>query len=250
VRLPRYFIARYPVTVAQWRVYCDAVNKRAWTPQRPDGRSFERLDPRSVEGVPTQPVVYVSWYDAIDYCRWLTSTLRRSPRTPEPLATLLRRGDGQSRPWVIMLPSEAEWERAARGTDGRRYPWGHEDDENRRNGWEPEIAGVAAVGGFASGMGPSSRRGERGAEELSGNVWEWTRSLWGHDFPYPYRPDYEAQEREALRAPGEPARVVRGGAFNGNPWLLRSADRGRYHPSFRDDDFGFRVVASPFAFDL
>src|SRR5207237_7701870 len=89
---------------------------------------------------PRTPVVYVSWHDALDYCRWLTLKLRAKTEAqlplartvPERLATLLRGGDAAGRRWVITLPSEAEWERAARGTDGRRYPWGDVWDANAR----------------------------------------------------------------------------------------------------------------------
>lgn len=123
MRLPRFFIARYLVTVAQWRVYYEAV----------DAEDRKTLDPPSVAGISNYPAVYVSCHDAHRYCRWLTGKMRESTLTPEPLVTLLRHGDGMGRPWVVTLPSEAEWEKTARGRDGRHYPWGDTWDPNRAN---------------------------------------------------------------------------------------------------------------------
>jgi len=245
VRLPRFFIARYPVTVAQWRVYYEAA----------DAATRKTLDPRSLEGPTNHPVVWVSWYDALGYCQWLTRELRAraweemaqpgATRTvPEPLATLLLRGDGTSSPWVVTLPSEAEWEKAARGTDGRRYPWGNEWDNNRANVWKTGIKAVSAVGCFGGGTS------QAGTEDQSGNVWEWTRSLWGPrieepDFKYPYEHSPRA-ERENLRAPDNVHRVVRGGTLS-FPGGVRSASRFGGRPTARDDGVGFRVVVFPFS---
>ena len=104
--LPRYYIARYPVTVAQFRAFVDA---SGYTPEDED----------SLHGLLNHPVVNITWYEALKYCQWLTERLREWEGTPEPLASLLRQ-EG----WQVTLPSEAEWEKAARGTDGRLYPWG------------------------------------------------------------------------------------------------------------------------------
>jgi formylglycine-generating enzyme required for sulfatase activity len=91
VRLPRYFIARYPVTVAQFRAFVE-------------DRGTVVEDERSLQGLPNHPVVDVTWHRALDYCAWLTERLREWPWTPEPLATLLRKDV-----WLVLLPSEAEW---------------------------------------------------------------------------------------------------------------------------------------------
>lgn len=236
VTLRRFFIARYPVTVAQWRVYYDASEEARKT-----------LQPWSKEGMANHPVVGVSWHDALGYCRWLTRQLRDSARTPEPLATLLREGDGKSRHrWIVTLPSEAEWEKAARGYDGRRYPWDHDGfDANLASGLETWIDATSAVGCFPGGRSPAH------TEDQSGSVLEWTRSRWGDRreprYPYTYRPDYKGAERENLVAPDGELRVVRGGSFNTEAWNLRSAFRSFSYPWIRRYDLGFRVVASPFA---
>ena len=160
VTLPRYFIGRYPVTVAQFRACVEGGGAR------PENRE-------SLQGFTNHPVVSVSWYDAQHYCDWLTERLRAWPGTPEPLASLIRH-EG----WQVSLPSEAEWEKAARGTDGRIYPWGNDRDPDRANYNDTGIDSTSTVGCFPGGASPY------GVEDLSGNVWEWTRSLWG-DYPYP-----------------------------------------------------------------
>ena len=169
VMLSGYYIARYPVTVAQFRAF---VEENGHIPEDAD----------SLRGVPNHPVRYVTWHEALAYCEWLTERLRSWQGTPEPLATLLRR-DG----WRVTLPSEAEWEKAARGTDGRRYPWGDDLDPDKANCEEAGFGMTTSVGCFPRGASPY------GVEEMSGNVWEWTRSLWREGegkplFRYPYDP--------------------------------------------------------------
>jgi formylglycine-generating enzyme required for sulfatase activity len=223
--LPTYYIARYPVTVAQFRAF---VEDSGFQPRYAD----------ILRGVDNHPVVQVSWHEALAYCGWLTQKLREWDGMPEPLVTLLRE-EG----WTITLPSEAEWEKAARGSeDKRRYPWGNDSDSNRANYDDTGIGTTSAVGCFPGGASPC------GAEDLSGNVWEWTRSLWGEDwqepdFDYPY--DSE-DGREDLEAGDDVRRVVRGGAFYLAEFDVRCACRYRWLPHLRGYYYGFRVVVSPF----
>jgi formylglycine-generating enzyme required for sulfatase activity len=216
VTLPMYYIARYPVTVAQFRAFVEA-----------SGHSLERKD--SLDGPLNHPVVWVNWHDAVAYCNWLTSCLREWSGTPESLATLLRTKD-----WRVILPSEAEWEKAARGTDGRVYPWGNDPDPDRANCNATDINTTSAVGCFPHGASPY------GVEELSGNVWEWTRSLEGA-YPYPARQAARVK-REDLQAPEEAFRVLPGGAFWDDPQGVRCASRSRSVARFVYVDIGFRVV--------
>jgi formylglycine-generating enzyme required for sulfatase activity len=218
VTLLRYYIARYPVTVAQFQAF---VQDSRYQPQDED----------SLRGLSNHPVVYVSWYEAHKYCEWLTERLREWKGTPEPLATLLRH-EG----WQVTLPSEAEWEKAARGTEGRIYPWGNDPDPNRANYRDTGINDTTAVGCFPGGVTPY------GCLDMAGNVWEWTRSL-GIEYPYPT----EAKERaqgEDLSARG--SRVLRGGAFNSYAHYVRCAYRDYLDPDYRFNFLGFRVVVSPF----
>lgn len=148
VTLPTYYIARYPVIVAQFQSF---VSKSGYKPE----------DPKSLEGLANHPVVNVTWYDALAYCKWLTEQLRGWEGTPEPLASMLNKQG-----WCVTLPSEAEWEKAARGSDGRIYPWDGALDANRANYYDTGILAASAVGCFPGGASPF------GCEEMSGNVWE------------------------------------------------------------------------------
>ena len=221
VTLPSYYIARYPVTVAQFRVFVG------------DGGGTSN-DPESLRGQASHPVTHVTWHEAVGYCRWLTAKLGASKEAPADLRRLLR-GDGVERMWRVTLPSEAEWEKAARGTDSRIYPWGNEIGANLANYDDTNISRTTAVGCFPGGVSPF------GVEELSGNVWEWTRSLQGH---YPYGP---SQKREDLAIGDDVPRVLRGGSFDSDGGGVRAALRYGSRPDGRGDGSGFRVVVSPFS---
>jgi formylglycine-generating enzyme required for sulfatase activity len=219
ITLPRYYIGRYPVTGRQFRAFIDQSGHKAEN----DG---------SLYGPPNHPVVWLGWSDALKYCEWLTARLRDWQGTPEPLATLLRQ-EG----WGVTLPSEPEWEKAARGTDARAYPWGDEPDNNRGNFGGTGIMTTSAVGCFPEGVSPY------GIEDMSGNVWEWTRSVWG---PYPYPVDAAGRaERESLELREGVRRVRRGGAFFSSPRSARCTVRLGSGPYPHGGGMGCRLVLRP-----
>ena len=246
VTLPTYYVARYPVTHAQYAAFVQETGHKPPEAEADFERPYEWQEGRYPPQRANQPVVLVTWYDALAYCRWLTEKLRAWPGTPEPLATLLRK-EG----WEITLPSEAQWEKAARGGEqiangkwqmtndkstirnpnlGREFPWGDEADAKRANYDETGVGTTSAVGCFPGGASPY------GVEELSGNVWEWCATKWEDD----YR-DYKGDNR----LDGDDPRVLRGGAFSGEGRLVRCACRSRRSSDSRYWYSGFRLVASP-----
>lgn len=219
ITLPRYYIARYPITVVQFRAFVD-------------DSGYQTEGKASLDGRPNHPVMDMTWYDALSYCVWLTGYLREWEGTPEPLATLLRK-EG----WRVTMPSEAEWEKAARSADGRTYPWGNDPEPSCGNYGDTRILTASAVGCFPGGASPY------GVEETSGNVWEWTRSVWG-DYPYPTEREGRTQ-REGMQESGDRPRVLRGGAFSSADYNVRCAVRLKNFPNYlRDGNVGFRVVVS------
>ena len=195
VTLPGYWIGRTPVTVAQYRAFVEE-------------SSYASTSKESLEGPPDHPVTDVTWHDALAYCRWLDE------HTGLP----------------VMLPSEAEWEKAARGTDGCIYPWGNQAPAQSLCNNE---GGTTPVGRYSpQGNSPY------GCVDMTGNVWEWTRSLC-RDYPY----DSE-DGREDLEAGDDVLRVLRGGAFGRPSQIVRCAYRDWFLPDFDNWLGGFRVVVS------
>ena len=218
VTLPTFYMARYPVTVGQFRAYIEATGKQ---PRWAD-----------LVGPDNHPVNNVTWFEATRYCQWLTQTLRTWDKTPPALAARLAQG------WQIMLPSEAEWERAARGSKSRLYPWGNDPvDPNRANYDETGIETTSAVGCFPAGATPE------GIEELSGNAWEWTRSRY---VAYPYPGDEQGRsERERVTAEGIESTdrfVQRGGSHYSNVSSLRAPRRVDFLAGSIGDNNGLRLV--------
>ena len=155
VDLPLYYIGRYPVTAAQFRAFLV--------------ESLEDQPAMKISSTENHPVVSVNWYEAMQYCQWLNARLRIWRGTPDPLSEDLRSGA-----WSITLPSEAEWEKAARGSnDTRIYPWGPFFSKNNANCAENNLHSTSPVGCFEMGHSPFM------IYDLVGNVEEWTRSNWG-----------------------------------------------------------------------
>jgi formylglycine-generating enzyme required for sulfatase activity len=223
VDLPRYHIGRYEVTVAQFLAFVQASGFQSRTTQAPDGRT-------------DLPVVNVSWHDAMAYAMWLDKSLRESRTTPDGVRSILSAGGQSCR---VTLPSEAKWEKAARGIDARVYPWGGTLDTAKANVQSSSKGAPTPVGLYPDGASPY------GIFDMTGNVWEWTRSLWGTntpDFGYPYDPN--DSQREDLKAQDTVARVARGGSWDDVGQNARAANRYRLNPGVRIDYLGFRVVVS------
>ena len=209
VNLSTYFISRYEVTSAQFLAFTKATG-------------FQ-LGAQTLQTVSDHPAVNVSWPDALAYCRWLDNKLRTSNQTPQRLKEVLNRG------WRIGLPSEAEWEKAARGTDGRIYPWG---DTPRRNRANYQFTHTLPVGSLDCPECPF------GLSDMSGNVWEWTRT--------PYHQNLQDSLTAQVNLETPALWVMRGGHYGDPPQYVRTAIRGGADPGARRAFIGFRLVISRF----
>jgi formylglycine-generating enzyme required for sulfatase activity len=197
VDVPGFYIGQREVTVAEFTKFAQATK---WS-----------VDPRALAGPADHPVTFVSWPDALAYCRWLESTIRGS----------LPAG------FHVTLPTEAQWEKAARGSDRRRFPWGNEPRRDRANfgGQGTVPAGRLACPECAHGL-----------SDMAGNVWEWTRSPY-QPYPYDESDDRANLDQDALW-------VMRGGGFADAPQLIRTTARGAAEPGARRPFIGFRVALS------
>ncbi len=239
VELPAYDIGRYAVTYAQYKAFLDAPDgyrdDRWW---RAPVKLAERQKAHGDQQwkIANRPAECVSWYDAVAFCRWLTARLRAAGE----LAT-----DRE-----IRLPTEAEWEKSARGVDGREYPWGGayidgsanvvDGEAGRRlaaladkGDWDgyrkvfsddatAALKHTTGVGLYPHGASPV------GALDMSGNVWEWCVT------------EYASKSDKNMSSPA--SRVVRGGSWGNGYRSARAADRNRLDPDDRDGSVGFRVV--------
>ncbi|MFA7241291.1 MAG: SUMF1/EgtB/PvdO family nonheme iron enzyme [Sulfuricellaceae bacterium] len=202
VELAEYRITRTLVTNEQWGCFLSET-----------GYPWADRDKLWQDGLPpakrTHPVVWVTWFDAMAFCTWAG----------------------------VDLPSEAEWEKAARGTDARLYPWGNH---------APSLA-LANFGLLVGDTTPVDRYplgcSYYGLHDMAGNVWEWTGTVWGveknsPEFIYPYRADDGREDR--LRK--DVLRVVRSAGWKYSPELIRAAARDWNLPTVRGSGLGFRVV--------
>ena len=203
VTLSRYYLSRHPITNGQYELF-DPSHARKRAPA-----AGER-----------HPVVYVSGSEAAKFCQWLSSRERRRYR----------------------LPTEAEWEYAARGADGRKYPWGDQEgrgdlanfaDQNTVFAWSDReiddgFAESSPVGAFPLGASPF------GMEDMAGNVWEWCL-----DFLETYRGTPKVNPRGAVSGA---KRIYRGGSWKSRFNSLRATTRGSNVPNYTCNDLGFRIV--------
>ncbi|GAB4443472.1 MAG: SUMF1/EgtB/PvdO family nonheme iron enzyme [Anaerolineae bacterium] len=208
----RFKAGIYPITNAQYREFVTArgydtlewwsdEGGKAWLQQYEEKQPRYWDDPNFNQ--PNQPVVGVSYYEAEAFCSWLTRQMRDAGEIePEE---------------VVRLPTEEEWERLARGTQGHEYPWGNEWQEGQANTAESGIGRTCAVGLFPGGISPEK------VLDCAGNVWEWCADWY--------------DKKDNLR-------VLRGGSWSINRVNARCAARNRDDPYNGSDDVGFRVVVS------
>ena len=221
IALDGFEISRFPITNAQYRAFVaaggySAKNQAYWIGTNWSDR-LEKSGPAPYEGrfgLDNHPVVGVTWYEAVAFCRWLTHTMHQS----KALAL-----DA-----VIRLPSEAEWEKAA----GAPYPWGNASPTPElANFYKFGLGATNAVGIFPAGASLT------GCLDMAGNVWEWTASL-AKDYPYSLD-----DQREIIATNG--ARILRGGSWYSDQDSLRSTRRIKNTPDRCFSSWGFRVVRAP-----
>jgi iron(II)-dependent oxidoreductase len=214
VTLPGFLIDRYPVTNARLADFLQAAGthnrqgERLYDFDDPDARVHRDGASRwaADQGYENHPAVETTWAGARDYC-----------------ASLGKR-----------LPTEAEWEKAARGTDGRRYPWGNAAPDRRRAQFGAPFNETAPVDAFAAGAGPFDTR------DMAGNAWEWVSSAYR---PYPYD---DRDGREDMKA--GPVRGTRGGGHDSPPSEITTTQRGRTlsrNPASGHHNIGFRCAKNP-----
>ncbi len=203
--LDRFYVARYPVTN---RMFGEFVERTAYKPTDAEAARFlaHWKTGKCPAGMEDHPVTFVSWLDARAYCRWAA---RR-------------------------LPSEAEWEKAARGTDGNRFPWGRDEPtaDLAHFGHARGNAGTCPVDSHPRGASPY------GIEGMAGNVFEWCEDVDDAAF-YLHGP--ERNPRNTIQ-PGTASCVIRGGSFRYDARSLRTYARSSFPPTFRLDTVGFRVA--------
>ena len=218
VKLATFRIGLYPVTNAAYAAFVDETG-RHWAST--DGRKKARSN---------APAVDLTWHDARAYCDWVTRRWRVEGRI--------------SQDEIVRLPTEPEWERAARGDQPDAgaeiiYPWQGPWDPDAANSEETGLNTTCAVGLFPKGRSPY------GCYDMAGQVWEWTTTLWGDDmavpeFKYPYADD----GRENSAAGPSIRRVLRGGCFSSTRAKACCTYRGSLEPNGFWRGNGFRIAVS------
>jgi len=225
VELSPFQISKYPVTNAQFAEFVNAGGyheKKWWSKDGWEYRQKEKWQqPRYWDhedfNLPNQPVVGVSWFEAAAFCNWLSEQTKMSAR----------------------LPTEAEWEFAARGSEGRKYPWNDTVPTVEHANYEDlKLNRPTAVGSFPLGATPT------GIFDLSGNVWEWCGDWYGDN----YYAECKKEKGGVVENPTGPKtgswRVLRGGAYYSDATGLRGSWRDLNYPDYRYDSNCFRVCLS------
>ena len=200
VDLDGYWIGKYEITFAQYDFYCEDIGIK-----KPIDHGWGREN---------RPVIHVSWNDATAYSDWLSEK------------TGLK----------FKLPTEAQWEKAARGPGGLIYPWGNVYNMYNCNSKDGELKKTSPVGTYARGKSPY------GCMDMAGNVWEWCAEWYDKDY-YKISP---AKNRQGPVSGDKPdKRVMRGGSWDRESIELRCAKRGNGNPRSNFDHVGFRLVCVP-----
>jgi len=238
-----YYVERFPLRNSQYAVfvgstaYITRAEREGWAWVWISGEnSWEKvpganwINPLGSTDRESQladhPVVQICWYDALAYCAWLNEIFHQD----------LPPG------YRFSLPNEAEWEKAARGPDGREWPWGNEFDSHRCNSFESGNFVTTPVDAH-SPAGDSVYS----IADMCGNVWEWTLTLWGEDrnraeFVYPYT---SADGRESLQGGEHIYRIIRGGSFKNDQQAVRAACRDLDPEGYSLSNLGMRVFVVP-----
>ncbi|PJF31663.1 MAG: hypothetical protein CUN52_02370 [Phototrophicales bacterium] len=233
VNLPDFYISRYLVTYAQYQAFENAPDfgDDKWWDGFPEDEKRRRYNQRFQYA--NHPRENVTWYMAMAFCRWLTHHVEQA-QLPMQVWDMTTK-TYQTVPYQkmkITLPSEAEYEKAARGTDGRIYPYGNRFDATKGNTEKTGIGMTSAVGLFPDGESPY------GILDASGNLWTWTRSK---PESYEYNSD-DGREDET----GTGVCVVRGGAWHDFQVDARASFRLRFNPNLWFLDVGFFVACRPY----
>ena len=197
-----FYIAKYPLTYRQYRAFLDAEdgyrNERWW-----EGLKHEEAPGEQYRPIGNHPAEYVSWYDAMAFCRWLSMKLG----------------------YAVRLPNEFEWQQAATaGNPDHNYPWGKEWNGRLANTWESHLGRTTAVGMYPLG-GAGGK--PTGAQDMAGNVYEWCLNKKGNP--------------EDTTTAGDEARVWRGGSWLSSQVSARASYRSVNNPDDRDNALGFRL---------
>jgi len=197
--LPAFILDKYEVTNARYMMFVAATNHRLPDHWVKNGNEIPK-------GKEAFPIIFVSWQDAVDYCEW----------------------NGKR------LPTEFEWEKGARGTDGRVFPWGNEFDKNKGNTPQYGLGKPMKVGSFENGKSPY------GLYDMAGNIFEWTSSWYK---AYPGNTHKDPNE-------GEMYRVVKGGSWYDCTYYrcgisAPAYNRIFFHPRTKNFNFGFRCAKNP-----
>ncbi|GAK60834.1 signal transduction protein [Candidatus Vecturithrix granuli] len=229
-----YALSRYPVTNAQYQAFVEDGGytkqwQRCWSKEGWQWKEKNvKHGPEKYGGefdLPNHPVVMVCWYEAAAFCQWLTRRLQKAGKLPAHQA--------------IRLPTEAEWEKAARGEDGRTYPWGKKIDPEHANYSDTGLGVTTPVGCFPRGASPY------GCEDMSGNVWEWCLDQCEWDDKFNIVTDtYKDGIIDPVCVTGSD-RVVRGGSWYYGAGYCRSAHRLGGDPGDRIGSVGFRLLRTP-----